>query len=66
MKDNVRNSTCKRRGCIITLLPSDSRIRLIDSRMYGAKYDTKKVLFMAYLSLDEELAQEGQMEKKAA
>ena len=66
MKTDVTNNTCSKRGCEITLLPSDSRVRTIVSRVYGTRNDIQKVLPMAYLSLDKELEKEGQMEAIAA
>ena len=55
MKNEIRNS-CGRRGCFITLLASDSRVRIIYSGMHGAKHDIQKVLPLVNLSLDKELA----------
>lgn len=66
MKNDITNSTCSKRGCEITLLPSDSRVGIIVSRVYGAENDIQKVLPMAYVSLDKELEKEGPMEKMAA
>ena len=66
MKTDVTNSTCSKRGCFITILTRDSRVRTIVSRVYGTRNDIQKVLPMAYLSLDKELEKEGQMEAIAA
>lgn len=66
MKNEFRNSTCSKRGCEITLLPSDSRVGIIVSRVYGTRNDIQKVLPMAYISLDKELEKEGPMEKMVA
>jgi len=65
MKNKIQNS-CGKRGCEITLLPSDSRVRTILSRVHETKYDIQKVLSLAITSLDKELEKEGQMEKMAA
>ena len=65
-KNDITDSCGKRRGCIITLLPSDSRVGIIVSRMHGASNDIQKILSMAYVSLDEKLEKEGPMEKMAA
>lgn len=56
MKNDIRNSCNKKRGCFITLLPSDSRVRTVLSRVYGTKYDISKILPLVDLSLDKELA----------
>lgn len=55
MKNEIRNS-CGRRGCYITLLASDSRVRIIYSGMYGTKHAISKILPLVNLSLDKELA----------
>ncbi len=64
--NGFNNNACGKRGCEITLLPSDSRIRTVHSGMHGTKHDTKKVLPLVNLSLDKKLEKEGQMEKMAA
>jgi len=64
--NGIINDACKRRGCFITLLPSDSGVRDVRSKLYGTKYDTKKVLPLVNLSLDKKLETKGQMEKMAA
>jgi hypothetical protein len=65
MKNNIKNS-CGKRGCEITLLPSDSRVRTILSGVHETKHDIQKVLSLAITSLDKELEKEGQVEKMAA
>lgn len=65
MKNDIANS-CGKRGCEITLLPSDSRVRVIISRVYETKYDIQKILPLAHLSLDNKLEKERQMEKMVA
>ena len=65
MKNNIQNS-CGKRGCEITLLPSDSRVRTILSGVHETKHGIQKVLSLAITSLDKELEKEGQMEKMAA
>ena len=65
-KNDITDSCGKRRGCEITILPSDSRVGIIVSRMHGASNDIQKILSMAYVSLDEKLEKEGPMEKMAA
>lgn len=65
-KNDFTNSCGKKRGCFITLLPSDSRVGIIISRVHGASDDIQKILSMADISLDEKLEKEGPMEKMAA
>lgn len=67
MKNNIINSCGTKRGCyVVIVLPHDSGVGVVLSRVHETKCDIQKVLFMADLSLDKELAQEGQMEKMAA
>lgn len=63
----MKNSCGKRRGCSVTIiLPYDSGIKLIFSRVHGTRNDISKILFMANISLDKNMAQERQMAKAAA
>lgn len=66
MKNYFTNSCGKRRGCFITALPHDGSVGLVLSGVHETEHDLSQVLFMADLSLDKELAQEGQVEKMAA
>jgi hypothetical protein len=50
----------------ITLLPSDSRIWTIYSRVHETKYDSKKILSLVNLSLDKKLEKERPLEKMAS
>lgn len=61
-----KNKCGGKRGCEITLLPTDSSIKPILSRMYGTRNDISKILSVAYISLDKIMAQERQMDKAAA
>lgn len=66
MNYDVRNTCGKKRGCIITALPYDSQPKPVFSRMHGTRNDISKILYLADISLDKELEEEGQMEKMAA
>lgn len=66
MNYDTRNSCGKRRGCeIYTTLPYDGKFKPVYSRVYGTRNDTKKVLSLAYISLDKELEEKRQVEKMA-
>jgi hypothetical protein len=54
-KINVNNS-CSGRGCRIYILPADSRIKPIYSKVLRTKYDSKKVLSLVSVSLDKMVA----------
>lgn len=64
--NGILNSCRTKRGCEITLLPSDSRIWIISSGMHETKHDSEKILSLAHISLDKELEKKRQMEKMAA
>ena len=66
MKREIKNTCGGKRGCEVTVLPTDSRIEPIYSGVYGIGNDISKVLPLAYISLDEVMAQERQMDKTAA
>lgn len=53
---NIKNSCGKKRGCDVTvILPHDSGIRIVSSRVLSKSDDTKKILSLPKLSLDKEL-----------
>jgi len=53
---NTKNSCGKKRGCSVTIiLPHDSRVGDVSSRMLSKQNDTKEVLSLSKLSLDKEL-----------
>ena len=48
MNHDIRNTCGKRRGCsVLIVLPHDSQLKFIRSRMYGIRDDSSKVLSMA-------------------
>lgn len=62
-KNRFRNS-CGGQGCRISIiLPHDSRIGAIFSRMSQISNDIQKVLPLANLPLQKKLAKKAQMEK---
>jgi len=54
-KINVNNS-CSGRGCRIYILPADSRIKPIYSKVLRTKYDIQKILLVPSVSLDKMVA----------
>lgn len=67
MNNDITNSCGKRRGCSVSIiLPNDSSIKPILSRVYGTRNDIQEILSSTYFILDEELEKEGQVEKMAA
>lgn len=71
MKDDIRNSCGKRRGCYVTILTKDSDIRVINSKsdnvhrpLHGKRNDIQKMVFISHLSLDKNIQTERQMEEK--
>lgn len=67
MKKDVTNSCGNKRGCwVLIVLPHDSSISTVVSRVHGTKNDFPKILSLANISLDKKLEKEGQMEKMAA
>lgn len=67
MKNNVTDSCGNKRGCwVLIVLPHDSSVSTVVSRVHGATNDFPKILPLANLSLDKKLEKKGQMEKMAA
>jgi len=64
---DITNNCGKRRGCELgSILPHDSQLRIVFSRMYGTRNDLPKILSLVNLSLDTQLEKERSLEKMAA
>lgn len=67
MNYDVRDTCGKRRGCtVLIVLPYDSQLKPIYSRMYGTRNDTKKVLSTTHISVDKKLETTRPLEKMVA
>lgn len=67
MKNAIKNSCGKQRGCsVVITLPYDRQPGLVLSGLPPAQYDLQKILPLAYLPVDKELEKKEPLEKMAA